>query len=241
MRAKDRLYARLPEEGQHLVELSSLVIEEFLQVAGPMLGERPLVLLRHCFEMASGDPNTGLAYVEHQGRAELLEEDVFVWGPFFWVDAEGVDSLRTLPPEQVAELLYLAHTARPLRGAEVPGLGNLFCYLGVDDGMWLRLFCRDRGVMRELLSRLFAARSGVARGPDGSVLDQLCEELRKGLLFDTRGEDRDIGEADVPFVELGRIADPGTIPWDMDGLAGHGEVRRLVATEEGWRFEERQL
>jgi len=79
----------------------------------------------------------------HDSICGLSREDICGIGDFSFVDYSGDDSVNKLSEEQIAELLYLAHTHRPLKSAFFDVLKNNFVYLSHDDGWYCKLFCKD--------------------------------------------------------------------------------------------------
>lgn len=73
-----------------------------------------------------------------------LEENIYNYGDFCFVDYANVDSVGQLNGLQIAELLYLVHMYKPLNSPFFNVLQNRFAYLSHDDGYYCKVYCKER-------------------------------------------------------------------------------------------------
>jgi hypothetical protein len=108
----------------------------------PVFTAGGLILLDHEFDDADRDCHSGLDFLPASRLPELISEDIYSWGDFSFADYGG-NAFPRIPPDEVAELLYFRHAARPLRRARVASIANRFlCYVH-DDGWRLRVHYTD--------------------------------------------------------------------------------------------------
>lgn len=127
----------------------------------PVLAGRGLYLLRHQWH---GGEHQGLTFTMPAEVPVLASQDLYSWGDLMWADFPPPEP-PTLPPESLAELLYFAHTAEPLRGVEILGLGNRFLAHSHDDGWSLHLHYSEWRHAVELLELVLppAGRDAIVR------------------------------------------------------------------------------
>jgi hypothetical protein len=138
---------------------------EFRDFASTLCSNAGVVLLRHESEAAVRDFHSGFDYVPYMYIAELIAEDTYSWGDFVWTDYEiqqpsTPDEFPALSPEEIAELLYFAHTARPLRQVAIPRLHNRFLLHGHDDGWLLRAYYSAWSDVADMLSSIIPKQLG---------------------------------------------------------------------------------
>ncbi|MCE5199414.1 MAG: hypothetical protein ABFD54_03840 [Armatimonadota bacterium] len=85
------------------------------------------------------DKLTEFVYVPRSSIPELAKQDIYSWGNFCWVDYRG-ESFPALPDQEIAELLFFNHMAKPLDRLALPSLGNKHLCDIHDDGWYLKLF-----------------------------------------------------------------------------------------------------
>ncbi|WP_438431606.1 hypothetical protein [Gorillibacterium sp. sgz500922] len=95
-----------------------------------------LILLKHQFGDAQWNRHTRLDYVTKQELPELLEDNVYGYGDFCWVDIRREEDLDQLNDSQVAQLLFFGHLAKPLNGIPM----ERFAYYAHDDGWFNKLY-----------------------------------------------------------------------------------------------------
>ena len=106
---RDYLYIWHKPEQQFVVA-SGIEFKDFL----PLLREHEgVVLIEQKSETAGYDANSSLNFVQASNLSELAAEDIYSWGNFVWADYAG-SVFPSISDEEVAELLFFAHKAKPL-------------------------------------------------------------------------------------------------------------------------------
>ena len=128
---------------------------EFQSFAAYFSKNGALLLLNHKSDSTSCDDKSGFEFVPHTNISELASEDIYSWGNFAWLDYQSPHPRPfpppAIPPEEIAELLYFAHTGKPLRNIQIPSLGNKFLAYAHDDGWFLRLYYTAWSDLEEML------------------------------------------------------------------------------------------
>ncbi|GAE89771.1 hypothetical protein [Acetivibrio straminisolvens] len=75
-----------------------------------------------------------LEYVTKEQARSLIEQDVYAFGDFCWVDFENEKQLHLVTDEELARLLFMSHQKRPLGSFRIDSLMNEYGYLCHDDG-----------------------------------------------------------------------------------------------------------
>lgn len=87
---------------------------------------------------------------------KLVDDEVYNYGDFCWIDFEEVDGLNELPGQALAELLYLGHVKEHLKLPFYSYLGNRYVYLAHDDGWFNKTYYRDLSDFYHLLSKVIS-------------------------------------------------------------------------------------
>jgi hypothetical protein len=143
---RDYLYVWNEPKEQFLVA-SGLEFKDFLPVLSAHGG---VALIDHSSEVAATDRVSGFDFVPASGIANLAAEDIYSWGNFVWADYTTL-IFPEIRDEEIAELLFFAHKARPLRRPAIHGLENRFLAYAHDDGWYLKLYYSDWKFVQQLL------------------------------------------------------------------------------------------
>ena len=221
------LYIRLDTTAQ-AVTLGGASFAAFYACAKPYICN--MLLLKsdyvgaHCcknFELLCG----------HDEIETFLASGDLRFGDFCFVDfADGADP-DALTPEQVAELLYVAHLWTPLRGVDFPPLQNAFIYLSHDDAHTLNLFYTNPAAVRDVLLGLVQFSFLQSGGAPMSAFpvptaDALMELLHAGVLV------RAIGGAHIRLLQVGKMEDMDEL-WNRKSFPAT-PVRMLSLSAGGW-------
>lgn len=145
---RDYLYLWNDPKNRRVVA-SGIQFADVVQGLAERLGG--VVLLKHEYEDGIHDPATRLDYVGNEGVVGVCDQDTCSWGDLRWADFTGTPSAKnpfpSLAKEGLAELLYFAHTAEPLRDVSIPGLGNRYLAAAHDNGWFLMLYYADWNVV----------------------------------------------------------------------------------------------
>ncbi|WP_314589199.1 hypothetical protein [Paenibacillus terrigena] len=95
-----------------------------------------LILLKHNFDNAMWNQHSRFDYVSSLEINDLIEDYVYGYGDFCWVDFNTKEDLDQLSKQQIAELLFFGHLAKPLN--EIPKVR--FAYYAHDDGWFNKLY-----------------------------------------------------------------------------------------------------
>lgn len=113
-----------------------------------------LILLKHNFDNPRWNGHSRFDYVTKEEIHELIEDDVYNYGDFCWVDFSKEEDLDTLTNTEIAELLFFRHLARPLHA--IPKVR--FAYYAHDDGWFNKLYVTDLDDYEMLLSQVIVSK-----------------------------------------------------------------------------------
>lgn len=102
-----------------------------------------VLLLKHQFDDGDFNMHTLLEYVPNDRFKKLIQDNVYGYGDFCWIDFEEVEGLDELPGQELAEILYLGHIKDHLKQPFYNYLRNRFVYLAHDDGWWNKVYYRN--------------------------------------------------------------------------------------------------
>jgi hypothetical protein len=131
---RNYLYLWHDPEKQFIVA-SGLELKDFRQCFS---GQGGLFLIQHKSELAAHDSESGLDFVNNKELAVLMNEDIYSWGRYVWVDFKTA-TLPKLTDAEVAAILFFAHKSKPLNSTYISGLNNQFMAYVHDDGWYLKL------------------------------------------------------------------------------------------------------
>jgi hypothetical protein len=135
-----------PSEG--FIVASGIEFRDF----APLFSNGGIVLLDHAAEAVEHDSLSRFDFVTASGLPTFCRQDIYGWGDFVWADY-CTDRFPSIPKEEVAELLYFAHAATPLRSTRVGSLCNRFLTYVHDDGWFLKTYYADWSLAALLLAR----------------------------------------------------------------------------------------
>ncbi|KHD84243.1 hypothetical protein [Heyndrickxia ginsengihumi] len=128
-----------------------------------------LLLLRHQFDSGMFNLHTLFEYVDEETVDRLVEDDVYRYGDFCWIDFEDEEGLDLLEGYEIAELLYLSHIKHHLRMPFYRKLNNRFVYLAQDDGWFNKTYYRSMDDFYKMLGDVISLRINEIKG-DKSLL-----------------------------------------------------------------------
>lgn len=191
------------------------------------------------------DYTTRSHLVLHENFNDILNEKVYGYGDFCWVDFENVESLGLLEPIEVAELLYLGHLFKPVKSAFFDKLQNRFAYLAHDDGWFNKFYCRDIKEFSHSLGSIVSQKASKEVGENElpliqlEITDHLLELSEQGLLIDIDGIIKDgEGYLEIPFHVVGKDIDSDTLYNNLKMYLSKAASRAYVVFSEGkWSIE----
>ncbi|ASV67275.1 MULTISPECIES: hypothetical protein [Cytobacillus] len=137
---RDLIYILLNEKDQSVISYG-IEFSEFMQSLQNRTGH--LLLVKHQYDNGELNVHTMFDWVAHEDLPALINEDVYSYGDFCWIDFEEEESLNELPAQAIAELLYLSHVKEHLKKPFYNHLSNRYCYLAHDDGWLNKVYYRD--------------------------------------------------------------------------------------------------
>lgn len=100
------------------------------------------ILLDHNSEYCKYDTDTGFDYIMENEIQKVREENIYSWGNCTWVDFIG-ETIPKISEQEIAELLYFKHRAKPLNSIKISSLKNYFLAYAHDDGWFLKIYYND--------------------------------------------------------------------------------------------------
>jgi hypothetical protein len=197
-----------------------------------------LLLLKHKFDDGYFNMHTLLHYASAEIIPQLVDDDVFRYGDFCWVDFSDEEDLDEMEGQSLAELLYLSHAKSPLRPPFYRILGNQYAYLAQEDGYFNKTYYKHwehfYGMLGDVLSSkinpkrersLFGKWRSKAIPPvPNEVLQPYSYFMREGVVFSLEKAALDRQRAVIPIWVTGDFR-------DMDEMLEEYEVRSKRAPE----------
>lgn len=234
---RDLLYASRRDSDDMFCYSYGIEFVEFMSGVKPQ--PTNLLLLKHRFDAARWNAHTGLEYVTAREIGRLIEDDIYGYGDFCWVDFEREEDLDVLTRPQIAELLLFGHLAEPLNGLPL----SRFAYYGHDDGWFNKTYFSRIEDYEELLSGVVLSKLSFFTGKERNDLpDALKKSLMDlttyGLFIDFRRIKAEGSEIRVPIATVGHHIEMDLVYELRDTITDVGVW--LVYSEGKWRLAEDQ-
>lgn len=159
------------------------------------------------------DFTTSCEYCSREDLEEFIQEDVYSYGNFSWIDFEREEALKELEPYEVAELLYLGKLWKPVNETYFKKLNNRFAYMAHDDG-WVNHTYYNKirdfkevisGVIRDKLYRIYDFKTEEIKE---HILDKIIQLCIEGCAIDLMRLEKGEGDSlSVPIFILGEYTD----------------------------------
>ncbi|NLP13615.1 MAG: hypothetical protein GX383_03860 [Clostridium sp.] len=147
-----------------------------------------ILLLKADFWGGSWNQNTGFEYVEKEHLKDLLEDNVYDYGDFCWVDFNKKSSIDEITPVELSELLYASHKFQPLESPFFDRLDNSYTYLAHDDDYWTRIYIKDINSYRKVIEgKILKELKGRKRSIEpipSNIIDFIYNSAKEGILID---------------------------------------------------------
>lgn len=181
-----------------------------------------LLLLKHHFNDAEFNMHTLLEFVPQEKINKLINDGVYGYGNFCWLDFAEVEGLNELNGQEIAEILYLGHLKQHLKHPFYQKLTNRFAYLAHDDGWFNKIYYREMGDFYEMLGNVvgtklseihtkktfFNLRKSREFPPvPGKTLTQVSNFLREGLVISLRKREETRQRLEIPIWVVGDFLD----------------------------------
>jgi hypothetical protein len=233
MNIRNFIYVNGSEMEQHCFYSCGIEFHEFMS----SVSNRPenLLLLKHNFGNARWNSIAKFDYVTSQEIKELINDDVYSYGDFCWVDFNKEEDLDLMSAMQIAELLFFAHLAGPLQ--DIPKVR--FAYFAHDDGWFNKLYVTKLEDYEQILSKAIIVK--LQQLTKRSVVDiprdiskMLMEFTRAGLFIDLSQLSVSKTTIKIPITTIGTYT-------DMDKVCGlKNEIMdysvRLEYSEKKWKL-----
>jgi hypothetical protein len=181
-----------------------------------------LLLLKHRFNDADFNMHTLLEFVTQEKMDRLIEDGVYGYGNFCWVDFANIEGLNELNGQEIAELLYLGHLKQHLKQPFYQKLRNHFAYLAHDDGWFNKIYYRDLEEFYDMLGNvigmkmshlhtkktLFNLRKNRTFPPvPGKAFSQVSSLMREGVVLSLRHREEVRNRIEIPIWIIGDYID----------------------------------
>lgn len=212
---RDLVYVHL-NENEHYVLSYGVEFKEFVSTHLDLINN--ILLLKHGFDDGDLNMHTLLEYVPQMRLKKLIQDDVYSYGDFCWIDFEEIEGLNELPGHELAELLYLGHIKEHLKPPFYNYLRNRFVYLAHDDGWWNKVYYRHindfyrllSDVISEKLSRIKLEKNllGIKKkrsyaSVHKEVILSLKGMMKEGLLFSIKDAKQNRLRIELPIYVIG--------------------------------------
>lgn len=147
-----------------------------------------ILLMKANFWGGNWNKNTGFEYVEKEELNDLLEDNVYNYGDFCWVDFNNKSSIDEITPLELSELLYISHKFQPLRSPFFERLDNSYTYLAHDDDYWTKIYLKDiydySKVIEGKILKVLKGRKRSIEPIPSDIIDFIFNSAKEGILID---------------------------------------------------------
>ncbi|MUT66737.1 hypothetical protein [Paenibacillus sp. NEAU-GSW1] len=199
--------------------------------------DRPdnLLLIKHNFEEALMNRHTGFEYVTKQEINKLIEDDVYGYGDFCWVDFIDEEELDALSSDQIAQLLFFGHLARPLH--KIPM--NRFAYFAHDDGWFNKLYITEHQDYENLLANVIPMKlrrltGRKVNGIPSAIASKLVTCAKDGLFIDLSNVIKSRTQLKIPMTAIGHWTDMDQV-YNLREEINHYQIW-LLYSNKVWRI-----
>ena len=167
-----------------------------------------LLLLKHNFANAKWNQHSRFDYVTQKEINELIEDNVYGYGDFCWVDFASEEDLDALSNIQIAELLFFGHLGMPLYNLPK----TRFSYFAHDDGWFNKLYVTDLYDYEIILARVITLKLHKLTGRNfydipKEISSVLLECTSDGLFIDLSRIIKSKTELKIPITAIGHYKD----------------------------------
>ncbi|MFD2442446.1 hypothetical protein ACFSO7_00300 [Bacillus sp. CGMCC 1.16607] len=216
---RDLIYLHHNNLDQYVISYG-IEFKEFIKSCSSNLNH--LLLLKHRFNDAEFNMHTLLEYVSEDKVAKLINDGVYGYGNFCWIDFAEVEGLNELNGQEIAEILYLGHLKQHLKLPFYQKLANRFAYLAHDDGWFNKVYYRDMGDFYEILGNVLGLKlsenhtkktifnlrkSRSFPSIPGKTLTQFSHLLREGIVISLKKKEETRQRMEIPIWVLGDFLD----------------------------------
>lgn len=176
--------------------------------------DRPktLVLLKHNFDHSQWNFRSRFDFVNKDEIDRLIDDDVYGYGDFCWIDLENEAELDRLSDEDIAELLFFGHLAKPLHQASLSRIINRFAYYAHDDGWFNKLYVNSVEDYKTMLANVIIDKLRIVTDRIVSSFPEdissiLLDRTIEGLFIDFRSVIKNRTQVRLPVTVVGHYTD----------------------------------
>ncbi|QUH18649.1 hypothetical protein [Alkaliphilus sp. B6464] len=167
-----------------------------------------ILLLNGCFGDGKYHSDIKFDYADKENMKDLIDDNVYSYGDFCWIDYKNMNTLDNITKLQLAELLYLKHKFEPLYDAHINWMSNDYLYMAHDDDYWTKIFIKNiqsykNVVHGKILKALKGRKRHIEPIPD-EIIDYIFINSENGILFDFENTYFWNHRTGVRIYELGR-------------------------------------
>lgn len=184
MKLRDFYYININREKNEVFSCGAQ-FSEFIEFV--FLKPINILLLKGCF-YAGKWHDTGFEYVDSENMNKLIEDNVYNYGDFCWVDFNDKNSIDAITPIELSELLYISHRFIPLHTPFFNRLNNNYVYLAHDDDYWTRIYMKNiqdykKVIEGKILKALKGRKKQITSLPQ-DIIELIFDGAKEGILFD---------------------------------------------------------
>lgn len=120
------------------------------------------------------DFTTMREYCLEEDIDEFMEESVYDYGNFAWIDFDDYEGLKSMSKQEVAELYYLGNKWFPVNDTYFDKLNNRFVYCAHDDGWVNHTYYHQEDDLKAVISRVLI---GKIKGIYNIDVDEMQEVI----------------------------------------------------------------
>lgn len=167
-----------------------------------------ILLLNSSFGDGKYNRDIGLDYVDSENMESLINDDVYSYGDFCWVDYDDISVIDNISKIELAEVLYIGHMFEPLHKANINWLNNKYIYTGHDDDYWTKIYMEDiqeyKNVIHgKILDALKGRKRHIEPLPE-EIINYIFENSKYGILFDFENIEFYDGKTYLDIYKLGK-------------------------------------
>lgn len=181
---------------------------EFIKYVPTELNQ--LLLLRAEYYSAGCRSKTKFEMVDKDEMEDFLNDDIYGYGDFCWVDFNKRENVEGLEPLEIAELLYLGHMFRPVKSPFFDKIQNRYAYLAHDDGWFCRLYCRyypdfEDVIANKVIDMVSTSKRRKIYPFPKELKGELMNLAKDGLLIDFSNTLKSSKSIEIPIYCIGKF------------------------------------
>ncbi|MBU3110091.1 hypothetical protein [Clostridium lacusfryxellense] len=236
-RMKDIFYINAFPENNEVVYYG-VQLKEFLKYIPTELNQ--LLLLESEYYSPGCSSSTKLEMVDKDDMEEFLNENIYGYGNFCWVDYNERENVESLEPLELAELLYLGHMFKPVKSPFFDRIQNRYAYLAHDDGWFCRVYSKcypdfEEVIVGKVIDVLSSSKRRKIYPFSKELREKLLELAKDGLLIDFNNIFKYGNSIEIPIYCIGKFLDMDEMYNDLKRHINRSKYSaRLVQKNKKW-------